>query len=272
MNTFVLDATTKSITAVMAGAPATTNPDFTTAYADATATAFIEGSNDGVMNGTTPVTIVAAPAASTRRVIKSITIMNRDTVAVVITLNLVSAGGTRQIVKVTLAVGETFTTDGIYTSSGALKMSVGTFADAIHATTNKTTPVDADELGIWDSVAGLLNKLTWANLKATLINTALTWTTTISQAVTSSGAGSTFNQSGTGDIAAFQDAGVATMRVPDQGGVVLVPQAGGFQNIVGLVAYDSVKKRLVLYHESHNYPVPIDLRNGFRNEQFRITY
>jgi hypothetical protein len=39
---------------------------------------------------------------------------------------------------------------------------------AIHGATNKTTPVDADEFGIWDSVTGLLNRLSWANLKATL--------------------------------------------------------------------------------------------------------
>jgi len=41
-------------------------------------------------------------------------------------------------------------------------------APAIHAATNKATPVDADEAGIWDSVSGLLNKVTWANIKATL--------------------------------------------------------------------------------------------------------
>lgn len=44
----------------------------------------------------------------------------------------------------------------------------GTFAKEIHAATSKATPVDADELGIWDSVTATLNKLTWANLKATL--------------------------------------------------------------------------------------------------------
>jgi len=41
-------------------------------------------------------------------------------------------------------------------------------APAIHAATNKATPIDADEAGIWDSVSGLLNKVTWANIKATL--------------------------------------------------------------------------------------------------------
>jgi hypothetical protein len=123
MNTLILDAVTKSITAVLAANPGT-QPDFTAAYADATATAFTEGSNDGVLNGTSPVTIVAAPAASTRRVIKSITIMNRDTTPVVVTINLVSAGGTRQIAKVTLAVGDTFTLDGTYDNTGALKTKV----------------------------------------------------------------------------------------------------------------------------------------------------
>lgn len=44
----------------------------------------------------------------------------------------------------------------------------GDVAGDIHAATGKTTPVDADELGIVDSAASnVLKKLTWANLKAT---------------------------------------------------------------------------------------------------------
>ncbi len=121
MKTLILDATTKSITAVMSGAPATTNPDFTSAYADVTATTFTEGANDGTLNGATPVTIVAAPAASTRRVVKSITIQNRDTAPVIVTLRYVSAGGIRQIWKGTLAVGDTWTPEGVYDTNGNLK-------------------------------------------------------------------------------------------------------------------------------------------------------
>jgi hypothetical protein len=42
-------------------------------------------------------------------------------------------------------------------------------AAEIHAATSKTTPVDADEIGLVDSAASnVLKKLTWANLKATL--------------------------------------------------------------------------------------------------------
>ncbi len=38
----------------------------------------------------------------------------------------------------------------------------------VHSATNKTTPVDADEVGLWDSISATMQKLTWANLKASL--------------------------------------------------------------------------------------------------------
>jgi hypothetical protein len=38
----------------------------------------------------------------------------------------------------------------------------------VHGATAKDTPVDADEFSYWDSVASLLKKITWANLKAAL--------------------------------------------------------------------------------------------------------
>lgn len=44
----------------------------------------------------------------------------------------------------------------------------------IHAATEKTTPVDADELPLADSAASwVLKKLTWANVIATLNNTPI---------------------------------------------------------------------------------------------------
>jgi hypothetical protein len=47
----------------------------------------------------------------------------------------------------------------------------------IAGATAKTTPIDADSVGISDSAdGGILKKLTWANLKATLLATAMTWT------------------------------------------------------------------------------------------------
>lgn len=60
----------------------------------------------------------------------------------------------------------------------------------IHAATGKTTPVDADELGLVDSAASnVLKKLTWANLKATL----LTYFTTLFVLLAGKSGGQTIN-------------------------------------------------------------------------------
>lgn len=62
------------------------------------------------------------------------------------------------------------TADGI--GGAAWEAAAITYAGAaseIHAATSKTTPIDADELGLADSAASyVLKKLTWANLKTTL--------------------------------------------------------------------------------------------------------
>jgi hypothetical protein len=117
----VLDATTKSITVAMAATATTTNPSFVTAYSDDTGTAFTEGSSDGVLNGSTQVTLVASPAASTRRLVKTIYIENSDTVANTITVTYNNNGTLRNIVKVTLQVGDTWSTDGTTDTNGNLK-------------------------------------------------------------------------------------------------------------------------------------------------------
>ena len=126
MSMFILNATTKSIVATMSGAAATTNPDFTAAWADNDGTTFTEGSSDGALNGTSQVTVVAAPAASTRRTIKSITIENRDTAAVTVTLSYNNNSTLRTIAVVTLAVGDTWTLNGTFDTAGALKQTLGT--------------------------------------------------------------------------------------------------------------------------------------------------
>jgi len=134
----VLDTTSKSITVVMSGAPATTNPSFTAAYADNNGTSFTEGANDGVLNGTTAVTVVSAPAASTRRIINTITVENNDTAVVTITVGYLNTASTRVIVKVTLQIGDTWTTNGAYDTNGNLKQS-GTSSGGGASITNDTT-------------------------------------------------------------------------------------------------------------------------------------
>ena len=125
MSTLVLDSTTKSIKVSMSGAAATTNPDFTAAWADNNSTNFVEGASDGALSGTSDVTVVSAPASGYRRIIKYITIENKDTAAVTIIVKYDNNGTQRTIAKVTLNVGDTWTTDGTFDTYGSLKQTVG---------------------------------------------------------------------------------------------------------------------------------------------------
>lgn len=126
MSTLVLDSTLKTIKVSMSAAAATTNPDFTVSYADNNGTTFAEGASDGALTGTTDATVVSAPASGYRRIIKKIFIENKDTAAVTVTVKYDNNGTQRTIVKVTLAVGDTWTTDGTFDTTGALKQTLGT--------------------------------------------------------------------------------------------------------------------------------------------------
>lgn len=126
MSSIVLDSTLKTIKVSMSGAAATTNPDFTASYADNNGTTFTEGANDGALSGASDVTVVAAPASGYRRTIKSIFIENKDTAAVTITVKYDNNGTQRNIAKVTLNVGDTWSTDGTFDTYGSLKQTLGT--------------------------------------------------------------------------------------------------------------------------------------------------
>ena len=125
MSTLVLDTTTKTIQVAMSGAAATANPDFTAAFADNNGTSFVEAASDGALSGSTDVVVVAAPAAGFRRIIKKIFIENKDTAAVTITVKYDNNATQRTIAKVTLQVGDTWTTDGTFDTNGALKQTLG---------------------------------------------------------------------------------------------------------------------------------------------------
>lgn len=126
MAVLVLDSTVKTIKAVMSGAATTTNPDFTSHYGDSNGTTFSNGENDGALNGTTPVTLVAAPSSGSQRTIKYISIENRDTTAKTITIYLDNNGTQRNIAVVTLNVGDTWSTDGTFDNTGSFKQVLGT--------------------------------------------------------------------------------------------------------------------------------------------------
>jgi hypothetical protein len=115
---------------------------------------FIEISSDGTLNGTTPVTLVAAPAANTRRIVKNVTIQNRDTASVTLTLNYVNGASTRQIASMTLQVGDSLVCgeEDFYVLDTTSK-SITAVLSASPATTNPdycVTYADAN----WDSTLG----------------------------------------------------------------------------------------------------------------------
>jgi hypothetical protein len=77
---------TKTLTASLAAAPATTQPTFVVAYAEVNATQVTEDTNEVTATGTTPVTVLSFPAAGFRRVIKSLFVTNLDTVPTTVTV------------------------------------------------------------------------------------------------------------------------------------------------------------------------------------------
>lgn len=106
----LLDDTDKLLEIVLAGAHATTAPPFTSSYVDVNQSTFAVsamGELDGVANGSTDVTVVAAPGATTTRKIQHLSVYNVDTAAVVLTVQLDHGGTNRIVWKGTLAVGDT---------------------------------------------------------------------------------------------------------------------------------------------------------------------
>lgn len=126
MKTLVLDGTAISIQVAMSTSAATTNPTFVATYADNAGSGITEGATDGALNGSTDVTVVPAPTGSNRRVVKDITIYNGDSAAVTIFVKYDNNATQRTIAKVTLAVGDTWTTDGAFDTNGNLKQVAGT--------------------------------------------------------------------------------------------------------------------------------------------------
>ena len=139
MKTLVLDATTISIQVAMSTSAATTNPTFVATYADNAGSGITEGATDGALNGSTDVSVVPAPASTYRRVVKDITIYNGDTAAVTLFVKYDNNATQRTIAKVTLAVGDTWTTDGVFDSSGNLKTVIG--AVSLNTQVTGTLPV-----------------------------------------------------------------------------------------------------------------------------------
>lgn len=97
-------SSTQKLQAVLSGVVATMQPQVTVCYSDQTATTYDGGTTTSNLNSTTPVDIVSSPAASTVRDVDFISIYNKDTAQVTVSVLFDSAVPV-QLVSVTLDVG-----------------------------------------------------------------------------------------------------------------------------------------------------------------------
>lgn len=99
-----LDATTKIIELTTSS---TADTDWVVSWVDATTTAFTPGDAHGTVNTATTTTIVAAPAASTQRGVKSISVFNRHaTTTNTVTIKKDVSGTEYHLFKAVLMAGE----------------------------------------------------------------------------------------------------------------------------------------------------------------------
>lgn len=97
--------------------------------------AVLAGANEGALNGTTPVTVVAAPGASTQRIVRNVKISNKDTAAVTVTLSKNKAATLRELCEVTLEAGDILLYDDVIVLD-ATDESVEAVLSGAAATTN----------------------------------------------------------------------------------------------------------------------------------------
>lgn len=124
-NSVILDSTSKSLELITSAAVST---DYAVSYADNTSTGLTPGNSAGNVATATTTTILAAPAASTQRQVKWLSVRNRDaSLTQTVTLVLdVSATERHLTSAITLEAGEalTVTSEGrviVYTASGVVK-------------------------------------------------------------------------------------------------------------------------------------------------------
>jgi hypothetical protein len=105
----ILDATTKSLEVKLAGAITTNQLPFSAEWVDVTTSAFTPGHTDGATNSGTAVTMVAAPGASTQRIVKHVNIYNKDTAAATVTVQYNNNATLRELIVIALQPGQTLT-------------------------------------------------------------------------------------------------------------------------------------------------------------------
>ena len=102
----ILDTTSKTIEVILPGAITTNQLEITADWVDtANGSTFAPGGTSLVTNGGTAVTAVPAPAASTQRQVKALTIYNADTVNQTVTVRMFDGTNRRRHIQVILIPG-----------------------------------------------------------------------------------------------------------------------------------------------------------------------
>lgn len=137
----ILSTTTDALEVVLAGSIITNQLDCTASFREITTTTFDPIASDTSTNGTTAVTLVSAPSASTQRVIDEVSIFNNDTASATVTVQYNRNGTLRRQFQATLAPNEKLQyTDKngwvVYATSGALKQSINQGSNTIASALN----------------------------------------------------------------------------------------------------------------------------------------
>lgn len=144
----ILTETTDNLQVVLAGAITTNQLPCYATWRDITTSAYTPGRSATNTNSTTDVNLVAAPAASTQRVIDFISVYNNDTVSATVTIKL-DANGTEYILqKVALGTGERLEyAEGVgfkvIGSNGAVKTALANGSNVVASGLSMVT-IDAD--------------------------------------------------------------------------------------------------------------------------------
>jgi hypothetical protein len=147
----ILDATTNKLEIVLQSAITTAQLDFVASFADHTTTTLTLVTSHGQTNSVTHADLVAAPASSTQRQVKFLSIYNADTVPATVIIKYNTNSTRRVLIQATIQTGETLiysTNNGWNTLnfSGSIKIMVAcpaTMADTVY----KTTPLPASGSG-----------------------------------------------------------------------------------------------------------------------------
>lgn len=166
----ILSETTDNLQIVLGGSVTTNQLQCMTSWRDRTSTTFVAGRTLAVTNNTTDVTLAAAPAASTQRVIDYISVYNNDTVNAVVTIKLDANGTEYTLFKVTLAATEKLEyQEGqgfkVIASSGAVKQSINQGANA--STSGLTAVILGSDVINNNAVANTIQDVTGLSFSVT---------------------------------------------------------------------------------------------------------